>query len=95
MSIDKETVKYIAQLARIELGEDELDYHSSQLAKILSYIEKINELNLEDIPAELAPHTEANIYQEDEVRRFENIKGLLNIVPVVEDNFIKIPKVID
>jgi len=95
MPIDRETVKYIAELARIELGEGELDYYSSHLAKILSYIEKINELNLEDISMEFNFSAQANIYQEDKARRFENVEGLLNIVPVVKDNYIKTPKVID
>ncbi|MBN2120149.1 MAG: Asp-tRNA(Asn)/Glu-tRNA(Gln) amidotransferase subunit GatC [Candidatus Omnitrophica bacterium] len=95
MSIDKTTVSYIARLARINLEEDELDYYSGQLSKILNYIEKINELDLKEIPLSFSVYPDVNIYQDDEVLNFENTQAIIDIFPQKSDNFIKIPKVIE
>ena len=95
MSIDRETVKYIAQLARIDLDEREIECYSSQLKKILNYIEKINELDLDDITASSSIHKDVNVYRKDQAVKFENINGLLKIVPCLEGSLIKIPKVIE
>ena len=95
MSIDRATVEQIAKLARIELDPAETEYYSLHLAKIVSYVEKINQLNLADIPPTLSPHSTLNVYRPDEPKEFDNNLGLNKILPVKEDNFIKIPKVID
>lgn len=95
MPIDKEIVKYIGNLARIELDEGELDYYAAQLKKIINYIEKINELKLEEIPPTFNPHASINVWRKDEICRFKDIRSLHTIVPEVEGRFIKIPKVIE
>ena len=94
MAIDKETVRYIAHLARIAIDDEELEYYAPQLTKILEYIAKIGELNLDDTP-EMSVHAEKNVYQEDEAHKFENTKGLMAIIPRVESQCIKVPKIID
>jgi len=95
MNIDKDTVKHIGDLARIDLDEDELETYAEQLAKIVSYVEKINNLNLDDIPWALNPHEGVNVYRDDTASAFDNIPGLINLFPEREGNFIKTPKVID
>ncbi|HEC68785.1 MAG TPA: Asp-tRNA(Asn)/Glu-tRNA(Gln) amidotransferase subunit GatC [Candidatus Omnitrophica bacterium] len=95
MGITKEVVKHIAQLCRIELDQEELNYYSSQLGKVLEYIEKINQLNLEKTSFEFNPHTQTNVYRVDKSEKFFNLQGLLKIFPERENNFIKIPKVIE
>jgi aspartyl-tRNA(Asn)/glutamyl-tRNA(Gln) amidotransferase subunit C len=94
-SINKDTVRYIARLARIDLNEEELEYYSCQLSQILEYVEKINRLDLDDVPAELNPNPEKNVYRQDRAEIFDNVRGLLDIVPLKEEDFIKIPKVIE
>lgn len=95
MKIDKDTVKHIGDLARIDLDEKELESYTEQLAKIVSYIEKINELDLDNIPSALNPHEGVNVYRNDTASAFDNIPGLINLFPEREENFIRIPKVID
>ena len=45
MSIDKDTVKHIAKLARISLDEKKINSLSKDLSSIMKFIEKLNELN--------------------------------------------------
>ncbi|WP_457640086.1 Asp-tRNA(Asn)/Glu-tRNA(Gln) amidotransferase subunit GatC [Persephonella sp.] len=47
--IDKETVIKVAQLSKLKLTEDELELFSKQLSDILKFIEKLEELDTEDI----------------------------------------------
>lgn len=46
--IDKETVKKIAGLAKMEIKESELGKYADQLSSILGYVEKLNEIDVED-----------------------------------------------
>ena len=43
--ISKEEVKKVAQLARLELNEDQINNHAEQLAKILDYIKQLDKIN--------------------------------------------------
>ena len=95
MPIDRKAVEHIAKLARIDLDEAELEYFSAQLSKIVSYIEKINQLESKDAPDTFSPHGYTNVYRDDKVVRFDNSQGLVKIFPASEEGFIKIPKVID
>ena len=45
MSIDKKDVRHVALLSRLELDEKDLETYSKQLASILSYIGKLNEID--------------------------------------------------
>jgi aspartyl-tRNA(Asn)/glutamyl-tRNA(Gln) amidotransferase subunit C len=47
--IDRQQVLHVANLARLELGEQEVERMSSELSGILDHIEKISELALDDV----------------------------------------------
>ena len=81
-------------MARIELDDQEMEHYASQLSNILKYIEKINQLDLGDIPATFNINAQDNVWDEDEPRVFDNIEGILNIFPEKEKRFIKIKKII-
>ena len=49
MSIDKDTVKHISKLARISLDNKKVDSLSKNLSSIITFIEKLNELNTDKI----------------------------------------------
>ena len=95
MPIDRKTVEHIAKLARIDLDEGELAYFSSQLSKIVAYIEKINQLESKDAPDTFSPHGQTNVYRDDKVVPFDNREGLIRIFPASEEGCIKIPRVLD
>ena len=48
--IDREQVLHVARLARLELTEDEVEHMTGELSKVLTHIETIGELDLEDVP---------------------------------------------
>lgn len=50
MSIDNETVKKIAKLARINVTDDEVKNTADQLTKIFDWIEQLQEVNTDNVP---------------------------------------------
>jgi len=54
MEFDKKQVAHLADLAKLELKEEELESYKHQLQDILAYVEKINTLNLEDVVESLS-----------------------------------------
>jgi aspartyl-tRNA(Asn)/glutamyl-tRNA(Gln) amidotransferase subunit C len=93
--VDKKIVEYVSQLARFKISEEEKEKLTSQLSKILDYIDKLKELNTENVPPLRGPHLEANILRKDQVRPSSFQKEILNNAPSRENNYIKISKVIE
>jgi aspartyl-tRNA(Asn)/glutamyl-tRNA(Gln) amidotransferase subunit C len=48
--LDRDQVLHVAQLARLQLSEAELDRMAQELSKVLDHIEKIGELDLDGVP---------------------------------------------
>jgi aspartyl-tRNA(Asn)/glutamyl-tRNA(Gln) amidotransferase subunit C len=48
--LDRAQVLHVAKLARLELSEEELDRMASELSHVLDHIEKIRELDLQNVP---------------------------------------------
>jgi aspartyl-tRNA(Asn)/glutamyl-tRNA(Gln) amidotransferase subunit C len=66
--LSRDQVLHVARLARLELTEDEVERYAGELSKVLDYIEKISELDLEGVePASHVVHVE-NILRADEPR---------------------------
>jgi aspartyl-tRNA(Asn)/glutamyl-tRNA(Gln) amidotransferase subunit C len=66
--IDRDQVLHVARLARLRLSEDEVGRMSSELSSILDHIEKINELDLDDVEPTSHVIQLENVLREDEPR---------------------------
>ena len=93
--INSSEVKKVAKLARLELDESEIQSHSEQLEKILSYIEQLNRINTDDIPCTTRAIEVVNVFRKDEKKDFKNSEELLELAPSREDKFFKVPKIIN
>lgn len=94
MSVTLKDVKYIADLARLELTNDELEEYTFQLNKILEYVEKLNTVNTEYIEPLSHPIEAVNIFREDIVKSSINREDALKNAPSKDEEFFKVPKVI-
>ena len=65
MSIDKETIRHVAHLARIELQPNELDKLSGELHEILGFIDKLSNLNVEQVKPTSHILPISNVLRED------------------------------
>ena len=95
MAIDKETVKYVAHLARIELQPNELDKLSSQLEGILDIIDTLKKVDIKDIAPTSHILPISNVLREDRPERSLPGEKALQNAPARQGNFFSVPKVIE
>ncbi len=94
MRITREEVRHVANLARLELTETEELRMTEQMNSILSYMDKLNELNTTDVPATTHAIQLENVFRPDRVTSASDRDGALANAPQSDgDNFI-VPKVI-
>ncbi len=95
MAITKETVEYVAHLARIELQPKELEKLSQQLKSILSFIDKLEKLDIKDIPPTSHILPLNNVLREDLPKQSLSCDQALLNAPGRQENFFVVPKVIE
>ena len=88
-------VSYVAYLARIELTEAEKQKFSAQLKDILSYVAKLNELDVSGVEPTAHATPLTNVFRKDEVRpSIETARILRNAPEHARDLFI-VPKIVE
>ena len=93
--ISSDEVKKVAQLARLELNESEIQQHAEQLEKILEYINQLDKINTENISCTTRAIEVVNVLRKDEMKNYENPEELLDLAPSRENKFFKVPKIIN
>lgn len=95
MKITIADVEHVARLARLELGEDEKSLFAGQMDAILSYVEKLSELDTDGIlPTSHAVPME-NAFREDLTTPSIGIEKALANAPDRTGSFYRVPKVIE
>lgn len=95
MSVNKKDVEYIANLSRLKFNEEELENFTHQLNDILTYVEKLNELNTENVEPLSHPIENNNVFRNDELKPSIDREEALKNAPNKTDEFFKVPKVIN
>ena len=95
MAINRDAVKYTADLARIELSDKELDHFTGQLDRILAYVEKLDTLNVASLEPTSHVLEMKNVYREDVVKASLSASDAIKNSPAKENNLFKVPKIID
>ena len=93
--INKDEVRYIADLASLKLSEDEVEKFSKQLSDILDYVEKLDELDTEDIVPTAYTIPVKNVLREDKVKESLELEKVLQNAPEKQDNQFRVPKIMD
>lgn len=95
MSLDKATVAHIAALARIKLGDSELERMAGELSHILAWIEQLNEVATEDVPP-LASVVDTKLpWREDKVADGGYPDDIVANAPEAAHEFFTVPKVVE
>jgi len=92
--VDKKSVERVVELARIKVTEEEKSSLSSQLSKIIDYIDKLKEVDVADTESMKDSHVERNIFREDKVNPFSLREEILNNSSSRQGDYFKVPKVI-
>ena len=92
--ITREEVAHLADLARIDLSDAELDHLAPQLAVILDSIKSISEVAAEDIPPTSHPMPLTNVFREDVSRPGLTAEEALACAPQVEEQRFAVPRIL-
>ena len=95
MKISKEQILHIANLANLNLEENEVDNYLENLDEILNFAEIVNNAPVDDLDITIAANEAKNVFRKDEVKIFEDNEALLQNAPEQEQHMFKIPKVIN
>jgi len=95
MKITLQEVEHVARLARLELTAEEKERMRAQLDSILSYIDKLNELDTSAIEptSHVLPMT--NVFREDEVTSSLVQDAVLANAPDRHDRFFRVPRILE
>lgn len=95
MKITREQVVQTAELARLEITEDELDRFIEQLGRIINYIDALNELDTTGIEPTSHVLELTSPMREDKVVQELDTEEILRNAPESDGKFFLVPKVID
>ena len=91
--LSSEVVAHVAQLARLDLTEDELTLYTGQLAAVLEHAADVEALELDDVPPTLHPLPLVNVLREDEPRPGIDRAEVLAMAPDTEGGRFRVPRI--
>jgi len=95
MKISKEDVIKVSELARLEFKKEEIEKFTEQLGNILEYIEKLNELDTDNVEPTSHVLDISTPLREDKVVEWLSAEEVLKNAPESEDDFFVVPQVIE
>jgi aspartyl-tRNA(Asn)/glutamyl-tRNA(Gln) amidotransferase subunit C len=95
MSVDADTVRRIAQLARIAVAEDEIEHLREELNAILAFVEQLSEVNVDGVEPMTSVMPMQMKKRADVVTDGGIADEILKNAPAVEGHFFAVPKVVE
>lgn len=95
LALDADTVRHIAQLARIRVGEDELVPLAGELSRILAWIEQLNAVNTDNVAPMSSVADQKPGFRPDSVTDGGYPEKVLANAPDRVGDFFAVPKVVE
>jgi aspartyl-tRNA(Asn)/glutamyl-tRNA(Gln) amidotransferase subunit C len=95
MSVDAETVRRVAHLARIAVAEDEVANLQGELNAILAFVERLSQINVEGVEPMTSVMPMAMKVRTDVVTDGNKPDDIIRNAPAHEDHFFLVPKVVE
>ena len=95
MKVDSKTVDQIAHLARLEFDNDAKDQMIKDMNNMLAFVEKLNELDTDNVEPLIYMTEESNVLRADEVHPEITQDEALSNAPKKDSDYFKVPKVIE
>lgn len=95
--ISRKEVQHIVKLARLNITKKEEEKLSKELSLILNYIEKLKEINVQEIEPTSHPLEIENVTREDFPQKpeIETIQKLMKAAPVRKEGYIKVKTILE
>jgi aspartyl-tRNA(Asn)/glutamyl-tRNA(Gln) amidotransferase subunit C len=94
MEVNEALVNKLAHLSRLQFNDAEKEEIRNDLQRMIAFVEKLKELNLEGVEPLLHMSGELNVLREDEVNGSVSREEGLKNAPLQDGTFFKVPKVI-
>jgi aspartyl-tRNA(Asn)/glutamyl-tRNA(Gln) amidotransferase subunit C len=95
MSVDADTVRRIAHLARIAVAEDEITHLQGELNAILAWVDELQAVDVTDVEPMTSVTPMKMKMRPDEVTDGGMAEDIVRNAPASEDNFFLVPKVVE
>lgn len=90
--ISDETIDYVGILAKLELSGEEKEQAKKDMANMLNYIDKLNELDTEGVEPMSHVFPVNNVFREDVVTNGDDRDNILKNAPEEKDGMFNVPK---
>jgi len=88
--IEKEKVKYILSLGRLEIEEEEIEKFQKDFSQILDYLEKLKEVDVSKVKPTFYPIEISGIKRKDKPsKEYSSPEKLLRLMPKVKNGYLK------
>ncbi len=95
MSVDQNTVKRVARLARLKVKDEDVPRLAGELNAILGFIEQLNEVDVASVEPLTSVVTMKMKMRKDEVTDGNMADRIVANAPMTEQNFFEVPKVVE
>jgi aspartyl-tRNA(Asn)/glutamyl-tRNA(Gln) amidotransferase subunit C len=95
MSVDKDTVRRIARLARLALDEERVEPMMNELNNIFAWVEQLKEVDVTGVAPMTSVVAQKLKMRDDVVTEGGDAAALMSNAPLAEDNFFVVPKVLE
>jgi aspartyl-tRNA(Asn)/glutamyl-tRNA(Gln) amidotransferase subunit C len=95
MSVDQNTVRRIARLARIAVADEDVPHLQGELNAILAFVEQLNEVDVEGVEPMTSVTPMRMKKRQDGVTDGGYPAEIVRNAPATEDNFFLVPKVVE
>lgn len=94
MEVNDALIEKLAHLARLKFNDEEKEEIKHDLQRMITFVEKLNELDLEGVEPLTHMTDEINVLREDEIKGSVSRDEALKNAPLHDGQFFKVPKVI-
>jgi aspartyl-tRNA(Asn)/glutamyl-tRNA(Gln) amidotransferase subunit C len=95
MSVDKDTVRRIAKLARLALEEERVEPMMNELNQILAWVQQLEEVDVSDVAPMTSVVKQKLKMRDDAVTEGGDAAAITANAPMSEDHFFVVPKVVE
>lgn len=95
MQIQEETIQHIAHLARLKFEGKDMEAIQKDLSNIVSFMDKLNELDTTGVEPLVFMSEEVNVLREDVAQETITVQQALKNAPKKDSDYFRIPKVLD
>ncbi|MBS4206129.1 Asp-tRNA(Asn)/Glu-tRNA(Gln) amidotransferase subunit GatC [Lederbergia citrea] len=93
--ISKDEVLHVAHLARLEINDEQAEFFTDQIGRVIKMAEELNELDTANIDPTSHVFAQKNVMREDVAEKGLPLEEVLKNVPNHQDGLIKVPTILE